>query len=275
MSPLLVVAGKELRDGMRNRWVLAATSLLGALALGLAFLGSAPTGTVGVPPLAVTVVSLASLSAFLVPLIALLLSFDAIVGEHERGTLLLLLAYPVSRWQVLAGKFLGHVIILCIATVVGYGIAGLMVTAVAGAEPKTWAAFGVLIGSSVLLGAVFVGIGYLVSALVKERGTAAGLAVTIWLVLVLLYDLALLGALASDQGVHLSVELFRALLLANPTDAYRLLNLTGFEEVRQFSGLAGLAPDARPGPGTLLSALGAWLLIPLAVATVLLGRREL
>ena len=42
-----------------------------------------------------TVVSLASLTVFLVPLIALLLAYDAIVGEAERGTLLLLLAYPV------------------------------------------------------------------------------------------------------------------------------------------------------------------------------------
>ena len=41
-------------------------------------------GVVKAEPLAVVVVSLVSLSIFLVPLIALLLSFDAIVGEHER-----------------------------------------------------------------------------------------------------------------------------------------------------------------------------------------------
>jgi Cu-processing system permease protein len=73
---VLTVAGKEIRDGLRNHWVLAATGLLAALALGLALLGSAPTGTVGAAPLAVTVVSLASLSVFLLPLIALLISFD-------------------------------------------------------------------------------------------------------------------------------------------------------------------------------------------------------
>ena len=47
------------------------------------------------------VVSLSSLTIFLVPLIALLLSHDAIVGEAERGTLLLLLSYPV---RPLAGR---------------------------------------------------------------------------------------------------------------------------------------------------------------------------
>jgi ABC-type Na+ efflux pump permease subunit len=39
--------------------------------------------------------------------IALLISHDAIVGEMERGTMLLLLSYPVGRWQVLIGKFVG------------------------------------------------------------------------------------------------------------------------------------------------------------------------
>src|SRR3546814_13191470 len=87
-------------------------------------LGSTPTGTVGASPFGGVVVSLASLTIFLLPLLALLLSFDAVVGEAERGTLLLLLAYPVGRWQVVLGKFLGHASILALAPVIGYGAAG-------------------------------------------------------------------------------------------------------------------------------------------------------
>ena len=70
-------------------------------------------------------VSLSSLSIFLVPLIAMLLAYDAIVGEADRGTLALLLSYPVARWQVMAGKFAGHLVILALATGAGYGFAGL------------------------------------------------------------------------------------------------------------------------------------------------------
>ena len=125
MRSIATIAVKEMRDGLRNRWVIATTALLAALALTLAFMGSAPTGTVKVSPLGVTIVSLSSLSIFLVPLIALLLSYDAIVGEAERGTLSLLLTYPVKRWQVVVGKFVGHLGILALATVVGYGVAGL------------------------------------------------------------------------------------------------------------------------------------------------------
>ena len=125
MHTVLTLAGKELREGLRNRWVLATTLLLAALALTLALLGSAPTGTVGASRLDVVTVSLASLTIFLVPLIALLLSHDAIAGEAERGTLLLLLAYPVGRGAVILGKFLGQLAILAFATLCGYGAAAL------------------------------------------------------------------------------------------------------------------------------------------------------
>src|SRR3954453_18883321 len=163
MLTVLILVGKELRDGLRNRWVLGATLLLTVFALTLAFLGAAPTGAVKTPKLAVTIVSLSSLSIFLLPLIALLLSHDAIVGEAERGTLALLLAYPVARWQVVIGKFLGHVTILAFATLIGFGVAAAALTAIEGADVSAWPAFAVLMGSSVLLGAAFVAIGLLVS----------------------------------------------------------------------------------------------------------------
>src|SRR5262249_46777785 len=128
MSNILIIARKEIQEGLRNRWVLATTLLLGALSLSLTLLGSAPTGTVGVHPLDVTIVSLSSLTIFLVPLIALLISHDAIVGEMERGTLLLLLSYPVARWQVVLGKFAGHVSVLGFATLLGYAVPAIAPT---------------------------------------------------------------------------------------------------------------------------------------------------
>lgn len=275
MNAILAIAGKEVRDGLRNRWVIAATLLLAALALALAFLGTAPTGTVKVTPLAVTVVSLSSLTIFLIPLIALLLSYDAVVGESERGTLLLLLAYPVTRAQVLLGKFLGHVLILALATVLGYGAAGLAVALFGGGAGEHWRAFAAMIGSSVLLGSVFVSIGYLLSVAVRERGTAAGLAVAVWLLFVLLYDLALLGGLVADQGKHISAHVFRYLLLLNPADLYRLFNLSAFADVRAFSGMAGLAGEVRLAPALLLSMLTVWIIAPLGLAGALFARKEL
>lgn len=276
MRPMLLVAAKEIQESLRNRWVLAMTALLAALALSLTFLGSAPTGTVGARALDVVIVSLSSLTIFLVPLVALLISHDAIVGETERGTMLLLLSYPVSRGQVLLGKFIGHLAILAFATALGYGTAAVTLAASGAAiDPASWRAFAIMIGTSILLGAVFLAIGYLVSVLVRERATAAGIAIGVWLLLVVVFDMALLGVLVADQGRVISSSVLSGLLLLNPTDVYRILNLAGASSVSAFTGMSGLAGTVALGPGLLLSALAAWTLVPLAAAAMIFSRREL
>lgn len=273
MRAVPVIAGQEIRIGLRNRWILATTLLLAALALSLTLVGSAPTGTVDAGSLAVVVVSLSSLTIFLLPLIALLLSFDAVVGEQERGSLVLLLAYPVARWEVLLGKFLGQVVILAFATVVGYGCALVVLLLRDGLGGSGWPAFAAMVGSSVLLGAAFLALGGLASVVVRERATAAGIAVAIWLVFVLLYDTALLGLLVVDQGRFVGPTTLDALLLLNPADVYRLLNLTGSEEVSVYAGMAGPG-ESGLSPAALLAALAAWIAVPLGVAIAIFSRRQ-
>lgn len=276
MRAVLLVAGKEIREGIRNRWVVAATLLLAALALTLAFLGAAPSGRIGAGALEVVVVSLSSLSIFLLPLIALLISHDAVVGEVERGTMLLLLSYPISRWQVVLGKFLGQVAILAVATVLGYGAAGTaLALAGHGVSAADGSAFALMIGSSVLLGAAFVALGMLASTLVRDRGTAAGLAVGLWLLMVLIWDMALLGLLVADAGERMTAGMVDAALLLNPADAYRLFNLAGLPGLGALSGMAGLAEGTGLTPPILLGALLAWVLVPLAAAAAAFSRREL
>ncbi|MFZ7096454.1 ABC transporter permease [Luteimonas dalianensis] len=272
---VLKLAMQEIRAGLRNRWVVATTLLLAALSLSLVLLGSAPTGEVRADPLAVVVVSLASLTIFLVPLIALLLSFDAIVGEQERGTLMLLLSYPVSRWQVVAGKALGHVCILAIATLLGYGVAAGALAMGNEAGTLAWGAFAMMVLTSIMLGAAFVSMGVLASSLVRERATAAGLAVGVWLVFVLLYDTALLGILVADQGRYVTQNVLDVLLLLNPADVYRIFNMTAHDSVAVYSGLAGPGNAAPLPAGVLLAVLAAWVVAPLVLAVFAFRRRPI
>ena len=277
MNPILLIAAKEFRDGVRNRWVIAITVLLAVFALTLSFLGSAPTGAVKTSPLAVTVVSLSSLTIFLIPLIALLLSYDSIVGEIDRGTMALLLSYPVARHQVIIGKYLGHLGILSIATILGYGVAGVLSQWATSGDFQlaTWMPFFALIGSSVLLGACFLAMGYLISTCVRDRATAAGIAIGVWLFFVLIYDMALLGALVADQGRFMTSDMVGWLLLLNPADIYRLINLTGFSETANFSGMAGLTEQAQASLSVLIAALLAWVIVPFFAATVLFHRKQI
>jgi len=276
MNNIIIIASKEIQEGLRNRWVLATTLLLAALALSMTFLGSAPTGSsVGANQLDVVIVSLSSLTIFLIPLIALLISHDAIVGEMERGTMLLLLSYPLSRAQVVLGKFFGQLAILAFATFFGYGIAALaLLAAGSGADAQSWSAFVTLIGSSILLGAVFIAIGFLASTLVRERSTAAGIAIGVWLFFVLIYDAALLALLVFDQGQMIGTGILNTLLLINPADSYRLLNF-GTGQAGALTGMGGMAGNATLGPVIMTLTLGLWTLLPLAFSMLIFSRKEL
>ncbi|MGV8923434.1 MAG: ABC transporter permease [Thermomonas sp.] len=271
---VLMLAAQEVRAGLRNRWVVATTLLLAALALSLVLLGSAPTGIVKADPLAVVVVSLASLTIFLVPLIALLLSFDAIVGEQERGTLMLLLSYPVARWQVIVGKALGQACILGFATLLGYGVAAGALALKVDIGTPAWAAFAAMVLTSAMLGAAFISMGVLASTVVRERATAAGIAVGIWLLFVLLYDTALLGILVADQGRHVTQGALNAVLLLNPADVYRIFNMTASDSVSTYAGLAGPGNAAPLPPAVLFAVLAAWVVAPLVLAVVAFKRKS-
>ena len=271
MNAILALAMREVREGIRNRWIIGATLALTLLAVTLAFLGSAPAGAVKAPPLAVTVVSLSSLSIFLLPLIALMLSFDGIAGEAERGTLLLLLSYPVSRGQIVAGKFLGYAIIIAIAVTVGYGSAGAAVALLQGGVEGA-PAYLALIVSSIMLGIAFAAIGILISAAVRERAVAAGISVAAWLVFVLLFDMALLGVLAADANQTISPAMLPYLLMLNPTDVYRFFNLTFIEDVRAFAGMSGLGGAVQLQPAMLAAVMAAWIVIPLGLAALVFRR---
>jgi nitrous-oxide reductase, nosY component len=276
MNPVWIITGKEVRDSLRNRWVLAATMLLAALALSLGFLGSTPTGSVKVDPLTVTVVSLSSLSIFLIPLIAMLLSYDALIGEIERGTMALLLSYPVSRVQILAGKFIGHIIILTLATAAGYGLAGIALQlANGGIDIAAWKPFALLIAASVVLGAAFLAMGYVISAKVKERGTAAGVAIGVWLFFVVIFDMTLLGVLVADSEQTITAPVVEGILLLNPADIYRLLNLTGYENTAMYAGMAGLSEQISLTFPVLLAAQVLWVFVPLVLAAWIFGRRQI
>ena len=273
MHGVLTIAATEIRIGLRNRWIILSSLILLTFALILVLLGSAPGGEVKTDAVTVVVASLSTLSVYLVPLIALLLSFDAIAGEIDRGTLQLVLASPVSRGAVLVGKFLGHVAVLSIAVSFGYGIAGL-VAFLANGGGDAGALFGVgrLIASSMILGATFIAIGYIASASVRQTGTAAALAIAIWLFAVVLYDLALLGGLLASQDGVFARTVFPWLLVFNPADAFRLYNMSAIDAVAVGSNLGG-AGSALPlsGLATMLSPV-AWTAIALAISTFILKR---
>lgn len=264
LHQIFTIAFKELRDRLRNRWVLAVATVFTALALVIVYFGGAQQGQVGMRSIEFTIASLVSLVIYLIPLIALLLGFDAVVGERERGSLDLLLALPVTRLEVLLGKYLGLAAALSISTLGGFGlVAVLLATQIgtAGLEPF----FGFMF-SSVLLGLAFLSLAVMLSVLARDRARASGLAIALWFFFVLVFDMLLLGLLVVSGG-ETGGEWFPYLLMFNPADVFRILNIFSLDDVRSLYGLTSIVPAALAKPWLMAMVMLGWIAAPLAVAT--------
>ena len=274
MNAVWNMARKEFNDGFRNRWLLAISLLFAVLATGIAWLGAAASGQLGFTSVPATIASLTSLATFLMPLIALLLAYDAIVGEDESGTLLLLLTYPLGRGHILLGKFVGHGLILALASLIGFGCATLAIAVLVNDVDLSlllWA-FGRFMASSTLLGWGFLGMAYGLSSVSAEKSTAAGLALGVWFFFVLVFDLALLALLVLSEG-QFSPKILPWLLLLNPADIYRLINLSGFEPGAGSAGVLTLGTDLSIPGAMLWLCLLLWVVVPLGSAWLLFRRR--
>jgi Cu-processing system permease protein len=273
MDKIWVVAIKEFKDGFRNRWIIAITLIFALCSLGLAYFGSAASGTLGFSSLSSTMVSLSSLAVILIPLISLMIAYHAFVGEYEQGTMLLLQTYPLSKLQMVIGKFVGQGIILAISSFLGFGIAAAAIS-ISSELPvlDVLVAFSWFILSATLLGLVFISIAYVISLSVTEKSRAAGLALIVWFFFVLVFDLSLLALLVGSKG-NISSDLMTVLLMLNPTDVFRLINyqiipteeLTGVLQVMQNSSISFMG---------LFMVLMAWVVMPLSIAGFIFQRRE-
>ena len=272
MKQILTVANKEFHDGLRNRWFVSITLIFAILSLGLSYYGTAVSGSIGIASLSSTIASLASLAVFLIPLIALLVSYDSFVGEQESGTLLLLLTYPLSKSQLLLGKFVGQGGIIALATLIGFGASAALLSYQQGTE-EVIPAFSVFIGSAILLGLSFTAIAYSISLLVNEKSKAAGMALILWFFFALVFDMGLLALLVGTEDV-ISQQGLTQLMMLNPADVFRLVNFAGLDNA-DINGAMAVAIQSSVSVRELFVLSLLWVIVPLVLAIVIFRTRKI
>jgi ABC-type transport system involved in multi-copper enzyme maturation permease subunit len=119
--------------------------------------------------------------------LALLVAYDVIAGERERGTLKLVLSGTVARYQVLAGKFLAGLATLVIPITMAF-IVGVLIfeffplVDLAGSD---WVRIGLMyLGSLIFLSAMY-NVGLLLSCLTKRSTISLVLGLFFWIVYVI------------------------------------------------------------------------------------------
>lgn len=189
LNTIWIIAQKELRDALRNRWFLLYTIAFVALSLAFSYLALAGAGIVGFAGFGRTAASLINLVLLIIPLMALTVGAQSLAGEQENSTLSYLLAQPVNRIEIFLGKYLGLALSLLASLTLGFGISG-MVIALGGAGATDPLAYVLLVGLAFMLSLTMLSVGLLVSAVTHKASVAVGIGLFLWLLFVFFGDLA-------------------------------------------------------------------------------------
>jgi len=259
------VIRKELTDAIGNRWVIGYAALSAVLGLAATATGLGSTSGLGLQAFGRTTATLMNMCLLLSPLVAVLMGAATIAGEQDRGTLDHLLAQPFTRTALLLGKHAGLLTALTAATAAGFLPAGLLIASVAGAGVIGHYLIFPAIAS--LAAAAMCGIGIWISVSSRTAIQAQGTGIFCWFAFVLLYDLLLVGTLATSG---LPAEWLAVSLVANPIDSARVLGVLALEPDLYLLGPAGTYLTGRLSHGgaaaLLLCALLAWSIGPVLIA---------
>ena len=271
----MLCARLELLLAVRSRWTQIFALVFAGLSLAVAVSGYILSGGRGIQDFSRTAASLVQLVLLLVPLTSLVLGVLSLTPE--RGASELLFSQPVSRGTLLLGRLLGLFQALAAAQAVGFGAAGLVVFSRAGEEGV--GGFVLLVLGSLSITAVFLGIAALIAfGSPGRRARPLALALVVWFVAVLLYDVAALGIASLLPSGRASRLLILAVLL-NPVDAVRTGTLLGIEGTAAFgaASLAFLRFTRGVGNAAWLLALSllVWLVLPTALAVWRLKKVDL
>ena len=269
---VVVVAREEYRRALEARWLFAFTVLFALLVLGLSYFGLAQSREVGFQGFARVTLSLMNLVLIIVPLTGLMLGVTSIAGGGE--SLALLLAQPVSRGEVLGGKFLGLAAALGVAQALGFGGGGVVVALNGGTDQVP--GFLVLTALSLVLGWITLATAICIAALWPDRLRAMSAALLLWLLMVIAYDLVVLGATTLFSGVPLQSVLFPALIV-NPVDLVRVLTTLAVGSGALFGPTSAVLMRMFGSAGGVTLGLVALLaegVVPLVVAAWVFRRRD-
>lgn len=269
---LRVIAAKEIRDALRNRWFLVFTIAFAGLALTLsAFIQPGVTG-MRTMSYSRTAASLINLVLLFIPLIGLTLGSTNLAGDRETGALLYLLAQPVSRAEVLLGKYAGMALALWATLSLGFGLAGVALAFQGSLSDVV--GYLVTVVLAYLLALAMLSLGFLISVLSHKIATALGGALFLWLLLVFVGDLGIMG---TTLAMKLPIQTVFFIAALNPLQMFKIASILTIQAHLEVLGPAGLYATDQFGAlllPMLLLGLVMWIVLPLLGSLALFSHQD-
>lgn len=269
---LSAIAVAEFRGALRGRFVQGFGFLFAALSVGIALAGLSASGHLLVQGFVRTSASLLTLSVYLLPLLGLILGASAF-GTEDGGTELML-AQPIRRSDLIAGRTIGLALALGSVSALGFGIAAALVLARAG--PEGFLAYLLIALLCTGVGLFGLAVGVAIGVVARRRLRAIGGALGSWVLYAVVFDLAAIAVLQLSGSSQPGPWLL-GVLLANPLDGVRTLGLVtlGADVLLGPTGAAMKQLLGENGGGfAVVASLLAWSAFALAFAVRRYQRRD-
>lgn len=188
LTDILTVASKEFLDDIRSKRLL----LIGIFYVGIGLLlsggvwlvyskGWASTLFVATTP-ADIVLNVMSIASIILVILAIILPSDSVSQEKSSRTIYQLLSKPVRRRSVIIGKYLGCLSVISFLYILSAILAYLLTTALTGVLPGIGhlAVIAIALLAMLLLFAVYVAIGILVSTVTRNPLVSIVVSLLVW-----------------------------------------------------------------------------------------------
>ncbi len=268
---IFYIAKKEIMDNIRNMWIILVTVIFSVLALMVSYFGSMGQGWQN---LQLTIFGMHELVKYLVPIISLMLGYGTIVKEIDSGSLNSLISFPIKRWEIVLGKFIGLGSVLSFCIFVGFGISGLIIGV--NVPNVNYLEYLVFILDSILIGLVFLSISMLFSTIVKSRAASIGLSILYWFIFVILWPVILIGVLIAIGGNgNQTYNQYFALDLINPITPFSKILDLNIGSMSTTLSIYGIDYPSFYTSELMVGILLIWIIIPLLLTFLVFRKKDI
>jgi ABC-type transport system involved in multi-copper enzyme maturation permease subunit len=272
-AAMRAVAGWELRQALRSRWVAAIAVVLAGSSAAVTFLGLRSARQLGLTGTGGAAAAVVNLAVLLPPLFALLLGQTTLAARCERSMVSVVAAQRLRPWQFLAASFVGLAATLWLTLGLGFGLSALVLAGAASTGDLVPLA--ALAASTTLMATACLAVGMAIATTAASRGQATAVAIAAWFAFTLGMDLALTAAV---PALRLGPGGLLTGLLANPVESGRILALLGNDSSQSllgpFAGYLHATFGGFTAAAVLCFSLVAWTAGGLSVAIVGASRRS-
>lgn len=216
MKTFYSVTLAELRESIRAKWFFLYSFIFGGMVLLLFLFGITESQVMGFTGLSRLMVTYIQVCVAILPIFILVTTVRSVVGERESNVLEYFLSMPISLRDYYWGKLLAKFLVIFLPVV--FALLGAVIWGSVQSLSIPWGPIGYYLILLATLSCCFLGMGILISTLVRRQEWALGLAFLTWLGLLLFIDVIMIGLMLQKQ---VQEQVIVSLSLLNPIQVFR------------------------------------------------------